>query len=93
MDANDLRIGNLVYLPSKTFYTVDILYKNYSMLKYWNPIEITNELLLKTDSEFEIKLTEQGVCFFGNLYYGIKYIHQLQNLYFALVQRELNFIL
>jgi hypothetical protein len=101
MKASELRIGNLVYLPSKAIYSVDFLYKNYEMLNVWEPIPITEEWLLK----FSFKNNEL-VCnhlifiWFGD-HVGIKgmlglikpwscvYVHQLQNLYFALTGEEL----
>lgn len=39
--SSELRLGNLVYLPSKAIYAVDVLYKNYEMLGTWKPIPIT----------------------------------------------------
>lgn len=47
MKAEELRIGNLVYLPSKAVYAVDVLYRNYDMLKVWEPIPLTEEWLHK----------------------------------------------
>lgn len=41
----DLMIGNLVFLPSGIVYAVDIVYKNYAMLKYWRAIPITEKWL------------------------------------------------
>ena len=115
MNANELRIGNYVLLASKTLYQVDILYKDYVSLNYWQAIPLTEEWLLKLGFNeikneprkwFRIKTKKQGVYLEvsikekrvilfkdkGGCYSDFifpKYVHQLQNLYFALTQTEL----
>lgn len=99
--ASELRLGNLVSLPSGVMYRVDIIYKNYEMLKHWRPIRITELLLIKLgfnnnifEHIFEIEefyLTKEEDCFFKNSS-EIKYVHQLQNLYFALTGSELQLV-
>jgi hypothetical protein len=68
-----------------------------------NPILLTEEWLFKLGFEklFEngtgYKYDKFNISFYGDVYgfnyyyseYQIKYVHQLQNLYFALTQREL----
>ena len=46
VQANELRIGNYVQFQTSTVYQVDMLYKDYEMLKHWHSILITEEWLL-----------------------------------------------
>ena len=103
MEANELRIGNLVQYPSGVTYKVDILYKEYSLLETWKAIPLTEEWLLKLGF-INNELLDKHLIFiwFGD-HVGIKgmlglikpwscvYVHQLQNLYFALTNNELIF--
>lgn len=55
MKETELRIGNYVLLANKTFYKVDILYKDYVSLNYWKPIPLTEEILLNNCNFEKIK--------------------------------------
>jgi len=104
MEAKELRIGNLVQFTTGSIYKVDMLYNDFSSLLYWMPIPLTEEWLLKFGFEIKqgrfgneywgkINLYTASnkkivFCFDGCLK-GIKYVHQLQNLYFALTGQEL----
>jgi hypothetical protein len=118
--ASELRMGNLVYLPSKLAYAVDILYKNYTMLEHWRSIPITEEWLINFGFEKQTysnlrmyylrlnALSHGTITFYPkengfNIDLGtingynfgtteIKYVHQLQNLYFALTGSELQLV-
>lgn len=122
MIAYELRLGNLVRFPSGAEYIVDVLYKNYAMLDFWQPIILTEEWLSKlgykeTESfvtDYKLFYINDGnfdgnfiVRFYrddidvapfskiplrsGDLFQSIsiQYVHQLQNLYFALTGEEL----
>ena len=101
MEANELRIGNLVEYPSGATYKVDILYKEYSLLETWKAIPLTEEWLLKLgfnnnifDFCFEIidfYITNDESKFMFQSCLEIKTVHQLQNLYFAITETELIF--
>ena len=115
MKANELRIGNLVYLVDKEKvweildgYEIDKCDEN----PFTRPIPLTEEWLLKFG--FEIKLdnfnwnagigineigdfklalrhTDNFGWFYKSRCTPIKYVHQLQNLYFALTGEELTY--
>jgi hypothetical protein len=110
MEANELRIGNLI-LKNNEIYEISSLFfvdlydgkirENYNNNYVIEPIKITKEWLLKfkaveckTDElvffldDFIITLPNY-FCYKGTILKKIKYVHQLQNLYFALTQREL----
>jgi hypothetical protein len=97
MKANELRIGNYVQFPSGLEYEVDIIYKDYVMLKNWNPITLTENWLLKLGFTYDqetyvferkgIKIEVIDNHFIFNYFYGIKYlkyVHELQNLCYYL---------
>ncbi|APZ82897.1 hypothetical protein [Flavobacterium phage FL-1] len=112
MKSEELRIGNLVYLPSKAVYAVDVLYRNYDMLKVWEPIPLTEEWLnkfrhystygdqkwfsltkMKAEIHFEIFtrelhgteiVTTLKSKFSDLILEPIKYVHELQNLFYIL---------
>ena len=94
LTAQDLRIGNYVSFVGKDIYKVDILYQDYCLLPVWIPIPLTEEWKekLKDTSMFTDK---QGFVIFKNEYsYSFTwneypYVHQLQNLFFALTGLEL----
>ncbi|HAX95631.1 MAG TPA: hypothetical protein DCY35_03795 [Prolixibacteraceae bacterium] len=119
MEANELRIGNLVYtkfsdkavkvksvnwIPQFEYYIVfaDDAINN---IKHINPIQITEEWMKRLgfivfkDALFGMTEYRKGSFtldgkFLENGYgqvntYPIEYIHQLQNLYFALTGNEL----
>lgn len=104
MEARELRLGNLVELEglvsrlNNTTFT-SIISGRYKDL---NPVHLTEEWLLKFGFEkvreyfdynnngFEIQKDKNGFYIHincGNIY--IEYLHQLQNLYFALTGEEL----
>ena len=111
MKANELRIGNLVGFPSGVKYKVDMLYSNYECLDYWQPIPLTEEILLKCgfvsdenkEDNYFVKLKYGNFIFqsdlsvdFREVYLNInkqdiivEYLHQLQNIYFAITGIEL----
>lgn len=96
--ASELRLGNLIQFSCGTVYPVDILYKDYHILKHWFYVPFTEYWYNK----FEEQLIELGVDYsyckitnrlfidFVNFTFKIKYIHQFQNLFFSLMERELN---
>ena len=96
--ANELRVGNHLFKYGEVVKIVEIGIKhkgdtNYYLRSendncgYWidqfNPIPLTEEILLKCG----FKKRSDGINFSVN---RIKYLHQLQNLYFALNNQELN---
>jgi len=101
MKANELRIGNLVYNPNlKEVRTLDILdirdYAEQRLIKDFEPIPLTEEWLVK----FGLMSIKTELGFWNNgdaIYFSygfeksieLKYVHQLQNLYFALTGEEL----
>ena len=102
MKSNELRIGNYIQFSSGTMYNVDIIYEDYTMLKNWFEISLNNELFSmlgfifdEEESVFQkkdIRIELVDGDFIFNYFYGlkyIKYVHELQNLYFALTGREL----
>jgi hypothetical protein len=105
MKANEIRLGNYVYDTLGKVKQIDleaITYISKEPLNQVQPITLTDKWLLKfgfekyfvnwyrvnnfyirkIGDEFE---TEIGEC----LYKTIDYVHQLQNLYFALTNEEL----
>jgi len=104
MKAQDLRIGNLIYAPSgvekyvfgtsyKTIlYTSHLENSTYSEAYDYEcePIQLTEEWLLKFDKIDWISKDIKGVFFWfnGEKKY-IKFVHSLQNTYFCIEQKEL----
>jgi hypothetical protein len=104
MKATQFRIGNLVSLNGKEFeVTLQSLYEGANL--DWKPLPITKErllrfgfieselsnLIIKTDEYDYIGFDSVLFCWVSGTKKPIKYLHQLQNLYFALTQRELKF--
>ena len=104
MDSRQFRIGNLVIWKDsgKEFeVTLQSLYEGANL--DWKPILITKERLLrfgfkechlggfsiKIDTYEEIEFNSVLLCWVIGVKKPIKYIHQLQNLYFSLTQKEL----
>lgn len=97
MKTNELRIGNLVEKNNEMF-EVDFI--TIRMAHNYNPILLTEERLLNFGFEKIISVW-YGIGNFrintsfdiewGGKWMGIrlKYVHQLQNLYFALTGKEL----
>ena len=108
MEAEELRIGNLVYIGKEVNILelvdfVDIFENN--TIQHFKPIPITEEWLLK----FGIVKNNDGIfilrhnlilcsemtyakIFLNGFYHEFKidgFVHELQNLYFALTKEEL----
>jgi len=119
MEANELRIGNLVSRTNKLTkekLTIELtascildIYANGEMSSFiYDPIKTTKEWLLKfgfyenrSNNSWQLD-TNMGFSIWGRIEKGfyiyaddeeigntIYYIHQLQNIYFALTQTEL----
>ena len=97
MDVQELRIGNLV--RNKNNKVVKIGISSFRIHKDLKPIPLTEELLLKSGfkkignrygngHKRKVILNKQ---FYHSIAGYIKYVHQLQNLYFALTQTELEY--
>lgn len=99
---NELRIGNYIQFLSGSVYPVDIIYKDYTMLKNWFAIPLNEEWLNKLGFVFDeeervfqkqdIRIELVDGDFIFNYFYGlkyIKYVHELQNMYFSLTTIEL----
>ena len=94
MRAKQFRIGNLVSLNGKEFeVTLQSLYEGANL--DWKPIQISKEILLRcgfrefnlgfrihTDVYEEIEFNSVLFCWVNGTKKPIKYVHQLQNLYF-----------
>lgn len=118
MEVNELRIGNWVLcdnIPRKVielnFVEEDIEANcedvNYLNINHYNPIPLTEEILLKCgyvengawyeSVELKLDIFKDFQIFWiedaeehTEIRKPIKHLHQLQNLYFALTQEELN---
>lgn len=100
MEARELRIGNWVYRKSIN-QNVRISINSFNDLTDYEPIELTEEILLKCgfvncgilENHFYIKGMLVWKCeeMFIHDKTGVqlKHLHQLQNLYFALTNEEL----
>lgn len=121
MKANELRIGNLVFLSwekepeYKGYRRYEFSFDLIHSVKHLHPIPLTEEWLLKFgfqarytighsaqyyinenpvthDWMLSILWLEGDDCpFYKNGHHKIKYVHQLQNLYFALTGEELTY--
>jgi hypothetical protein len=104
MDAKEVRIGNLVYGAEKIVYkiTSDLIHILESSPNWVNPIPLTKNELLKLGfivsfgTTLVLRINNKGVLLVYDLNNKtcngldtIKYVHQLQNLYFALTNKEL----
>ena len=106
--ANELRIGNCVKLNNSDTTLVPRDFqrycKSFGIFEEFEPIELTEEWLLKAGFErlfptgSTYSLRDFNVSDFGEngIYHydvkqPIKYVHQLQNLYFAMTGEELVF--
>jgi hypothetical protein len=106
MKATQFRIGNLVIWKGsgKEFeITLQSLYEGANL--DWKPLPITKEILfrcgfkecqlgglsIKTDEYEFIEFNSVLLCWVNGTKKPIKYVHQLQNLYFALTQNELKY--
>jgi len=117
MEANELRIGNLVeYLgefkevlgmDEETVFLKNTVSVNYLELDEISPISLTEEWLLKfgfkkykdnygsyyIKQSRTVKIRKNGIdrYRYEHSRLDIKYVHQLQNLYFAITETELIF--
>ncbi len=101
MNINELRIGNFIYLYNELITITAICYSFEDINKGITPILITEEWLLKfgfkslfngagyVKNNTEIGYNHNGFYIIASGL-EIKYIHQLQNLYFALTGEELS---
>lgn len=100
MEANELRVGNYLFdgVGGIIKVEVDDLYDN--VRKYYEPIPIIEEVLLECGFEYDdafyykdgifLEYDDNSLrldCMSDSV--SIKYLHQLQNLYFALTNEEL----
>jgi hypothetical protein len=106
MKSNELRIGNYYNLVEDgvnidDIYQIDDGYSLYLIDKHNNAkgIPLTEEWLKKFGFDgwdignYTMILTNGNFFEFGNIIaQNIKYVHQLQNLYFALTNEELTII-
>ena len=103
MKASELRIGNFYSqfgnVHETSCFTIETLTKASKQQLWCKPIPITEEWLLKFGFEgwdldiYTMNLITNNFCIlFDELEIvakNIKYVHQLQNLYFALTNEEL----
>lgn len=104
MKAEELRIGNWVINGSGSYTTVDQMDFEQWTFDNMKPIPLTPEILgkcgfelfpwgwvKKSSNDFGIRLQVHSFSYevSGNNPVKIKYLHQLQNLYFALTGEEL----
>ena len=104
MEAKELRIGNLVYEKGKVKEMYSISNNNAKDYSNMKPIPLTEEWLLKfgfnkisgwddykgwIKDDVELECDCYGFDFINYLDKGVDYVHQLQNLYFALTNNEL----
>lgn len=106
MEANELRIGNLVFdKKNNRFKEITIIKGDFNYNLYYEPIQLTKKILL--DSGFkETKpcgwYEKDGISLFSPAINPpefefcneistkiIKYVHQIQNLFFVLKDKEL----
>lgn len=105
MKASELRIGNYVYFEhdKKNLELLKFDFDMGWNMDYIKPIPLTEEWLikfgymfnncyyLKDDSDIEFfKSNGKLFCeFYGNWFSNIEYVHDLQNLHFAIYKEEL----
>lgn len=98
--VEELRVGNWLYRKSIN-QNVRISIDSFNDLIDYEPIELTEEILLKCGFEYDgafyfkdgifLEYEDNSLrldCMSDSV--NIKYLHQLQNLYFALTNKELN---
>ncbi len=104
MKENELRVGNFVN-PSSP---IKINYHDIEISDVLNPIQLTEEWVLKfgfelygesgndkyfTKNGFNIAILDEQYYFTGVIDgKKINYVHQLQNLYFALTEEEIDYL-
>ena len=106
MKANQIRIGNYVRDPYNK--EIKVAHVSPDDASFLNPIPLTEDWVLKLGFELKSKWTECGTYglsletdngkYFaeqsGEILYAkeLKYVHQIQNLYFAITGEELKII-
>ena len=107
MKATELRIGNLIQSKENRIFKVtseDLQFIEAGSL--CKPIPLTEEWLLKLGfikdeilefyrddkSNSTIIIDYDFICLLGYSHVKIKYVHQLQNLYFALTNNEIEIL-
>ena len=91
MNARELRIGNLVYEDDNNV-VLEIDEWDLTNIGTIKPIPLTEEWLVKLKMEHNESLTKGNGTYWFTLitpHTPITYVHQLQNLYFALTGEEL----
>jgi hypothetical protein len=105
MKANELRIGSWVYHPlTREDIKINqaILCDFANGFNYLEATPLTREWVLRANFNFaELGFPDLAVAcsidgddvdfVIGNYYHKLNYVHELQNLYFALVGQELTF--
>lgn len=102
MNVTELRVGNWVFEGKRLIHIHDGFGIDHSI--NFNPIPLTEEWLLKFGflkykgnnkdfwlNDFEFANDLKWIFWKGNILENIEYVHQLQNLYFALTQTELKY--
>lgn len=99
MKITEFRLGNLINFESQGIVKekiIDIQWfiqnENNIDLHFWKPIQITDEFLLRLDTDFTIIKLERGVRVFNISFNNIEYVHQLQNLWIIFWNRELKIL-
>lgn len=98
LKIDELRKGNLLYFNDNMFegqknkiVEIETINKNFIIdktnknsiigeIENYKPIEINEKIFLKLGFDYEYKLLN-----------GIKYIHEFQNIYFSLTNKEIKF--
>jgi len=99
MKASELRIGNLVYPACSYPEPIEVDLENISDFENLKPIPLTEELYRKIQKQlFEVGLeysyssiTNRLFIYIGNRTIICDFIHNIQNLYFALTNDELKY--
>jgi len=103
MKANELRIGNWVncfglpmMVEPNTILSLLEIENNKKICIDLSPIPITEDEIIIVNDHFALKITKSGMCYLVNSKNNIvllpklvKYVHEKQNLYFALTGEEL----
>jgi len=96
IQANELRIGNLVMKETGYIFEADFI--TLKMAHNYQPIPLTEEWLLKFKDKVDYEISDSGDSVFIRINgpdineidtERVKYVHSLQNLYFALTGEEL----
>ena len=100
---HEVRLGNLFIDPYYQIYAIDERQLNHEFIKGWIKIDLNEYWLLKFNFEkketnhFTLYVLNNVQIWYVNKQYMndngvlIQYVHQLQNLYFALTEEELKY--